>query len=266
MKKLIHPALAFTLSVTSLLAQAPTPSAPPVNVNTTLDAAKSGVTPDSGTWLKDKSINDIFTILAKRAGYQYFSNPSLGGLTITGHLNDDTDPLEQIRAIGMQYGITLHTHNKTIYALDEKQASKLPKVEFVYPLKYLRSDTDKEQERLLDLLKPLVSPEGSLRFEPKTSTIVAYDHEMNIELIKSRLCKVDVAKGQVIVDVKILRISNERSNRYGFDWSNTLGKQGLNLSASATGKINDLFAATSIGAAAAAVDAAASGSGGSLVR
>ena len=207
--------------------------APPPPPKTTVDTPQA-----TGTWLKEKPLNDLFSILAKRAGCQYFHNAELDSIKVSGNISDEADPVESMQALGLQYGIVIYRKGKTVYALQEAQSKLLPRKEFTYPMRYLRSETDKDQERLIELLKPLTSAEGSIRFEPKTSTIVLYDHDANVELVKSRLAKLDVPKSQVIVEVKILRLSNSRANRLGTDWSATLGKQGLNLNATAVGKLS----------------------------
>lgn len=192
----------------------------------------------SGTWFRDKPINDLFAILATKAGWQYFYSQDLDSITVTGHIHDNGDPLESMQALGVQHGITLHKRGKTLYALSQKQAALLPRKEWTYALRYLRSETPEDQTHLIEMLKPLSSAEGSLRFDPKTSTLMVYDHEPNIEMIRERLSRVDSPKSQVVVDVKIIRMSNSRANRSGVDWSRTLGKDGLTLKGSMGGKLD----------------------------
>jgi type II secretory pathway component GspD/PulD (secretin) len=202
------------------------------------DQKAAGAIDTAGTWFRDKPINDLFAILAAKGGWQYFYSSDLEGITVTGHIHDNSDPLESMQALGVQHGITLHKKGSTLFALSQKQAALLPRKEFTYQLRYLRSETPEDQNHLIELVKPLASPEGSIRFDPKTSTLMVYDHEPNIEMIRERLVRVDAPKNQVVVDVKILRMSNTRANRSGVDWSQTLGKNGLTMKGSLGGKLD----------------------------
>lgn len=183
---------------------------------------------EEGFIIKDAALNDIFQYLAKAAGRQYFHNSKIVGpdYLVTGHLNDG-NPLQQMEELAFMYGLSLHTKGNTIYALTQAQLSQLPSSEFHYQLRYLRP-TDMEQ--IKELIKPLLSPgTGIVNFEPKTNTIVIIDTTHRIEQARQLLHGIDRAKGQVIVETKILRINSTAAERTGVDWTNSLGKDGTNL-------------------------------------
>lgn len=225
---------------------------------------------ETGLWV-NMELNDLIAVLAKRGHLQYFSNPSLDGKIVKGHINNDGDPVEQMRALCFQYGATLFEKSGTVYALDSKQVLAMPRREWVYTVKYLRGRLASDQKAILDLINPAMSEKGQARYEDKTGTLVVIDNEASVASVKNILERVDVPKKQVVVEVRILRLQNQRAHRQGVDWSQTLGKGGLQVSATALGKIGELFdkgatfgAATKSGtdAATTAVGAAADGATG----
>lgn len=193
---------------------------------------------EEGYIIKDASLNDIFQFLAKAAGRQYFHNSKISGpdYLVTGHLNDG-NPLAQMEELAFMYGLSLHTKGNTIYALTQSQLAQLPSTEFHYQLKYLRPTDFKE---ILELIKPMLSPgTGIVNFEPKTNTIVIIDSAHRIEQARRLLHGVDRAKGQIIVETKILRVNSNAAERTGVNWSTSLGVDGTSLNLSR--ELNSIF-------------------------
>ncbi|HVJ45501.1 MAG TPA: secretin N-terminal domain-containing protein [Luteolibacter sp.] len=191
-----------------------------------------------GYIIKDAGLNDIFQFLAKSAGRQYFHNVKIGGpeYLVTGHLNDG-NPLEQMEELAFMYGLSLHIKGNTIYALTPAQLAQLPASEFHYQLKYLRP-TDMEQIKALiqSVLTPGV---GIVNFEPKTNTVIIIDSAHRIEQARTFLHSIDQAKGQIIVETKILRINSLSNARSGVDWSGSLGATGTTIEL--TRSLNSIF-------------------------
>lgn len=209
--------------------------APPAAVN---DAVAPDAIPEAspieaapaedGFIIKDAALNDIFQFLARSAGRQYFHNARIAGpeFTVTGHLNDG-NPLQQMEELAFMYGLTLHTKGDTIYALTQAQLAQLPSGEFHYQLRYLRPS---DIEQIRELIRPMLTPgSGIVNFEPKTNTIIIIDTAHRIEAARNLLHNVDKAKGQIIVETKILRVSSTAAERVGVDWSQSLGAQGVPL-------------------------------------
>jgi type II secretory pathway component GspD/PulD (secretin) len=129
--------------------------------------------------------------------------------------------------LSFMYGLSLHTKGNTIYALTQAQLAQLPSAEFHYQLRYLRP-TDMEQ--IKELIKPMLSPgSGIVNFEPKTNTIIIIDSAHRIEQARQLLHGIDKAKGQIIVETKILRVNSGAAERTGVNWSGSLGKEGTSL-------------------------------------
>jgi type II secretory pathway component GspD/PulD (secretin) len=193
---------------------------------------------EEGYIIKDAGLNDIFQFLAKAAGRQYFHNSKIAGpeFLVTGHLNDG-NPLQQMEELAFMYGLSLHTKGNTLYALTQAQLAQLPSAEFHYQLRYLRP-TDMEQ--IKELIKPMLTPgTGIVNFEPKTNTIIIIDSAHRIEQARELLHGIDQAKGQIIVETKILRVNSGAAQRTGINWSASLGETGTSLDL--TRDLNSVF-------------------------
>jgi type II secretory pathway component GspD/PulD (secretin) len=198
---------------------------------------------DEGFIIKDAGLNDIFQFLAKTAGRQYFHNTKITGpeFLVTGHLNDG-NPLMQMEELAFMYGLSLHTKGNTIYALTQAQLAQLPSAEFHYQLRYLRPT---DMEKIEEIIKPLLSPgTGIVKFEPKTNTIIIIDSAHRIEQARELLHGIDKAKGQIIVETKILRVNSDAAERTGVNWSASLGADGTNISV--VRNLNSVFGLPSI--------------------
>lgn len=201
---------------------------------------------DGGFLIKDAAINDIFQMLAKRAGKQYFHNTMIAGpeFNVTGHLKGG-DPsqkiedlaLQQMEDLGFMYGLTMYQKGSTVYALTTDQLNRLPAAEWHYQLRYLRPT---DIEGIKALIQPMLTPgTGIVNYEPKTNTVIVIDSAHHVEQAKNLLTKIDQAKGQIIVEVKILSVNSSAAERTGVDWSSGLGSAGVPLSVAAS--LNSLF-------------------------
>ena len=184
---------------------------------------------EGGFLIKDANINDIFQLLAKRSDKQYFHNNKLNTVDfqVTGHLNGDVDPLKQMEELAFQYGLRMYVKGNTVYAMMSDQLNNLPAKEWTYSLNYLRP-TDIEQIKAL--IQPMLSVgRGIVNYEPKTNTIIVIDTMRHIEMVEKLLKKIDKPKGQIVVEVKILRVNNSEGSQTGVDWSSSLGSEGVSL-------------------------------------
>jgi type II secretory pathway component GspD/PulD (secretin) len=80
---------------------------------------------------------------------------------------------------------------------------------------------------------------GIVNFEPKTNTIVIIDTATRIEAARNLLHGIDKAKGQIIVETKILRINSSAGEKLGVNWADSLGNLGVPLTAA--GQLGNLF-------------------------
>lgn len=224
------------------------PGAPAAPVNqgaapaTAQPAAEPMAKSEDGYIIKDAGLNDIFQLLARQAGKQYFHNVRLNGpeFRVTGHLNEG-DPLHQIDELCFMYGLTPYTRGNTIYALTSAQLNQLPSAEFHYNLKYLRPN---DIDQIKALIQPVLTPgTGIVNYEPKTNSIIIIDTAHHIEQAQRLLHNVDKLKGQVVVETKIMRINSNAAERYGVNWSSSLGATGVPIEVAKS--LNSVFGISS---------------------
>jgi len=219
----------------------PEPPPPPPPAGAEDDVPAEEDTPieeaDGGFLIRDAAINDIFQMLAKRAGKQYFHNVQISGTeyNVSGHLNGG-DPLQQMEELAFMYGLTLYQKGSTVYALNGEQLNQLPASEWHYQLRYLRP-TDIEQIKAL--IQPMLSPTGIANYEPKTNTIIIIDSAHQLGRARNMLTEIDQPKGQIIVEVRILTVKSLVGDRTGVDWSSLGSDDGVPLSVQAS--LNRLF-------------------------
>lgn len=178
---------------------------------------------EDGMRLNDADLNTVFEVLARDAGLSYFHNNRIAGddFKVNGYLKDG-DVLTQMEDLAFNNALTLHRRGNTIYALTSDQLNQLPSTEWSYQLKYLRSSNMKDHIR--ELISPLLSPNtGIVNYEEKTNTLIIIDTPYKIERAKSLLERIDRAKGQIVVEVKIYRVLSSVGQSVGFDWSSSLG-------------------------------------------
>lgn len=199
----------------------------------------AGINSDSmsGYRLKDYPVNDLFQYLARLAGKQYFQNPALANLTISGQMMDG-DPLKRMQEVAFQFGISLYEKGSTIYAMPVGEVANMPQRQAEFKLRYLRSD----QAKLKELLAPyLTKGSGTADYEDKTNTLVINDNEPAISRVRDFLTRIDVPQRQVTIQVRIFRVTVESGREWGVSWAQTLGKNGLNLGATAEMALKETF-------------------------
>ena len=65
---------------------------------------------------------------------------------------------------------------------------------------------------------------GIVNYEPKTNTIIVIDTMRHIEMVEKLLKKIDKPKGQIVVEVKILRVNNSEGEQRGLIGQHHLAK------------------------------------------
>jgi type II secretory pathway component GspD/PulD (secretin) len=231
-------------------APTPTPNAPSEPDQTPnaerVEASGPGEPPPStgnSYYLDNYPLNDLYGYLASQANLQYFHSQALDAIKVTGQLFKGGDPVENMRELALQYNLVLYQKGRTIYAMTQDQMGNLPQQEFRYELKYLRP-TQEDVQRMLERFMTIDANgniRGTVSFEQKVNTIVVLDNESAIRRISTYLSSVDRPKRQISVQVRVISIDNTANKGIGIDWSQTLGPNGLSLTASAQANINSLF-------------------------
>ena len=215
-----------------------TPTPTPTKLTPTGEPGDPTLNTSDSFWLDNYPLNDLLQYLARQANFQFFQNPYLSPIRVTGELFKGRDPLDNIRELALQYNLVLYQKGRTIYALTQDQIATLPQQEFRYELKYLHPRPEDIQRMLGHFLTP---DHGTATLEPQINTIVVSDNETVIPKIARYLRSIDVPRRQISIQVRVISITMTGNKYTGVDWSNTLGANGLTLSATAQSNLDAAF-------------------------
>jgi hypothetical protein len=241
----------------------PNPTA--VKHSPTAEPGDPALNTSNSFWLDNYPLNDLYQYLARQADYQFFQNPLIDSIRVTGELFKGRDPLENMRELALQYNLVLFQRGRTLYALTQDQIVTLPQQEFRYELKYLHPRPEDIQRMLGHFLTP---DHGSATLEPQINTIVVSDNETVIPKIARYLKSIDVPRRQISIQVRVISITTTGDKNTGIDWSQTLGQSGLTLSATAQSNLDAAFGFTPLRAfapAAATTSTVSTSNGGTNV-
>ncbi len=88
-----------------------------------------------------------------------------------------------------------------------------------------------QAERLEALFKPVLSDGAYLKYDIKTSTLIARDSDVNIANLNALIDQLDVDRPLIRVEVQALEVNADNIRNRGINWAGTLGDSaGLNLS------------------------------------
>jgi hypothetical protein len=214
------------------------PSSTPVKRGPSVEPGDPTLSTSNSFWLDNYSLNDLYQYLARQADYQFFQNPMIDSIRVTGELSKGRNPLENMRELALQYNLVLFRKGHTLYALTQDQITTLPQQEYRYELKYLHPKPEDIQHMLGHFLTP---DHGSATLEPQINTIVVSDNETVIPKIARYLRSIDVPRRQISIQVRVISITTTGDKYTGVDWSQTLGANGLTLSATAQSNLDATF-------------------------
>jgi hypothetical protein len=72
--------------------------------------------------LEDFPINELFEFLARKARLQYFFNPQLESVHVTGELARRADPLDSMQELASQYGLTVYQQGNTVHLITDNKS------------------------------------------------------------------------------------------------------------------------------------------------
>jgi type II secretory pathway component GspD/PulD (secretin) len=114
-------------------------------------------------------------------------------------------------------------------------------------------------EKLKSIIRPMLTPQkGQIEFEEKTNTLLVTDNTIRLERVRKLLEQIDKAKPQIMINVRVLRITRSQGRQVGVDWSRSLGTNGVPIttqqSLNALFNLPDVNTVTRSGTTAAPVD------------
>ena len=215
-----------------------TPTPTPARLTPTTEPGNPALNTSNSFWLDNYPLNDLYQYLARQADYQYFQNPFIDSIKVTGELFKGRNPLDNMRELALQYNLVLFRKGRTLYALTQDQIATLPQEEYRYPLKYLHPRPDDIQSMLGHFL---TRDHGSATLEPQINTIVVSDNETVIPKIARYLQSIDVPRRQISIQVRVISITTTGDKFTGVDWSQTFGRNGLSLSGTVQTNLDTAF-------------------------
>ena len=215
-----------------------TPAPAPAKRSPNTEPGDPTLNTSNSFWLDNYPLNDLYEYLARQADYQFFQNPFIDSIKVTGELFKGNDPLENMRELALQYNLVLFRRGHTLYALTQDQIATLPQQEYRYELKYLHPRPEDIQRMLGHFLTP---DHGSATLEPQINTIVVSDNETVIPKIARYLKSIDVPRCQISIQVRVISITTTGDKNVGVDWSKTLGQNGMTLTATAQSSLDAAF-------------------------
>lgn len=257
------PSAAPEARMTSNLSSEPATNkpAPPAGMSAPQGGSLPEITSE-GYWLQAAPINEVFQYLARLANRQFFHNNQLLGpdYQVTGHLKLQ-DPAAEMEELATAFGLTVYNKGDSVHLLTEEQVARLPLDVMTYPLKYLRgarpasvatgsgqaggqagtpaATSMQDVEKIKTMIKPLLTPgTGSIDLEEKTNVLVITDNAARLQRVTQILDELDQPRKQIVINVRILRVRQQKGSRKGIDWTKTLG-DGLPVGVSQN--LNTLF-------------------------
>lgn len=235
--------------------------APPAGMSAPPGGSLPEITSE-GYWLQAAPINEVCQYLARLANRQFFHNNLLLGpdYQVTGHLKLQ-DPVAEMEELATAFGLTVYSKGGSVHLLTEEQVARLPLEVMTYPLKYLRgarptsvtsgsgpaggqggtsaAPAMQDVEKIKMMIKPLLTPgTGSIDLEEKTNVLVITDNAARLQRVTQILDELDQPRKQIVINVRILRVRQQKGSRKGIDWTKTLGN---GLPVGVSHNLNTLF-------------------------
>ena len=113
------------VSPTPIAATEANPTPTPVKRSPNDEPGDPTLNTSNSFWLDNYPLNDLFQYLARQANYQFFQNPFIDAIKVTGELFKGNDPLENMRELALQYNLILFQKGRTLYALTQDQIATL---------------------------------------------------------------------------------------------------------------------------------------------
>ncbi|WP_408956417.1 type II secretion system protein GspD [Natroniella sp. ANB-PHB2] len=160
---------------------------------------------------KEAELQDIFRILTELSGVNLIVDSSVQGrATVT---LQELSLLEIIELITTTHDLEYRIVDGTvvIFPAGNLQARFDQQVTEVFQLK------NSEPEQLKESLNSIID-DSKVVIDQRTNSLVITTYESNLEKVESLITKLDLAKEQVALEVKLVEISYNKKDSLGIDW------------------------------------------------
>lgn len=160
---------------------------------------------------KDADIRNVLRLIAAKSGINIVYGPE-----VTGVVNMELKDVPWEQALGLVLDLNGYAYQRegnVIKVLKKEDISKEPLATEVFILNYATAlDAVKSVEQML-------TERGSIKTDTRSNTIIVTDVPANINKIEAVLSRIDSRTPQVLIETKIVEISNTREKDLGLKWT-----------------------------------------------
>jgi len=137
-------------------------------------------------------------------------------MKVTMRLEDKT-PMEAIKIIVFAKGLVLLQKDGVYYVQTKEEKEAEPTEPAFYTFSYAQA------EKILPLLNAELDSKVPAQFDPRTNTIFYREVGSNMDAIKLFLQTVDQPTKQVMIEARLLEVTANPQQSYGFNWGGVVG-------------------------------------------
>jgi type IV pilus secretin PilQ/predicted competence protein len=141
-------------------------------------------------------------------------------MKVTMRLEDKT-PMQAINIIVYDKGLILIQKDGVYYVKTQEEKEAEPTESAYYTFSYANAQV------VAPLLAQQLESKGTPQFDPRTNTIFYHEVGSNMDSIKRFLEKIDEPTKQVMIEARLIEVTANPSQSYGFNWAGVVGGASL---------------------------------------
>jgi type IV pilus assembly protein PilQ len=182
----------------------------------------TGATPGLNEFQGD-DVAQVLRLLARQAKISLVVSDKINDaqppMKVTMRLENKT-PLETIAIIVEDKGLILVQKDGVYYVKTKEEKEAEPTVPAFYTFSYANA------EKTLPLLAAQLESHAAPQFDPRTNTVFYREVGSNMDAIKLFLQTVDQPTKQVMIEARLLEVTANPAQSYGFNWGGVFGSSG----------------------------------------
>lgn len=160
---------------------------------------------------KDADIRNVLRLIAAKSGINIVYGPE-----ITGMVNMELKDVPWEQALGLVLDLNGFAYQKegpVIKVLKKEDVSKEPLSTEIFTLNYASA------KDMIESVKQILTERGSIKTDARSNTIIVTDVPVNINKIEAVLLKLDTRTPQVLIETRIVEMSDKREKDLGIRWT-----------------------------------------------
>jgi type IV pilus assembly protein PilQ len=141
-------------------------------------------------------------------------------MKVTMRLEDKT-PMEAIKIIVFAKGLVLLQKDGVYYVQTKEEKEAEPTEPAFYTFSYAQA------EKVIPLLAAELESKVAPQFDPRTNTVFYREVGSNMDAIKLFLQTVDQPTKQVMIEARLLEVTANPQQAYGFNWGGVVGNSSV---------------------------------------